>query len=94
MGSRGCPKQGSKHDHEERKPGQGRIAKPRLLTRPWESYWPRTGGRGGKNSTSVHMGSLLLDTECLLSKQALCGDGQRLLHSTQGEGRGLGFYNF
>lgn len=65
MGSRGCPDQGSKQDHEERQPGQGRIAKPRLLTRLWESYWPRTGGREGKNSTSVHMGSLLLDTECV-----------------------------
>ena len=65
MGSRSFPDQGSKQDHEERQPGQGRTAKSRLLTRPWESYWPRTGGRGGKNSTSVHMGSFLLDTECV-----------------------------
>ena len=53
MGSKGCPDQGSKQGHEERQPGQGGNAKPRLRTRPRESYWPRTGGRGGKNSTSV-----------------------------------------
>ena len=29
---------------------------------------------------------------CPLSKQVLSGGGQRRLHSTQGEGRGLGFF--
>ena len=43
-----------------------------LRTRPRESYWPRTGGRGGKNSTSVYMGSLLLDTESISWASRLC----------------------
>ena len=30
---------------------------------------------------------------CLLSKQALCGDGQRMLHSTQEKGEGWAFVN-
>ena len=77
MGSRGFPDQGSKQDHEERQPGQGRTAKSRPLTRPWESDWPRTGGRGGKNSTSVHMGSFLLDTECVSWSSRLCVEMDR-----------------
>lgn len=94
MGSKGCPDQDSKQGHEERQPGQGRNAKPRLRTRPRESYWRRTGAGEGRTAPLYTRAPFSL-TRSVSPEQA--GSVWRWTEDVtlySGEGRGLGFYKF
>lgn len=94
MGSKGCPDQGSKQGHEERQPGQGRNAKPRLRTRPGESYCPELGAGEGRTAPLSTRAPFSL-TRSVSPEQA--GSVWRWPEDVTlypGEGRGLGFCKF
>ena len=75
MGSEGSSDVGSRQGHEDMQPGQARYARSGLSPDPGSPAGPRIGQEG--RHLCAHVLPPPLQPVCPLSKQALCGGGQR-----------------